>query len=130
MISSRLEFECTNNILEYEALVLGLQKSISLNVVVLKVGSYLEIVVSSVRNTIQFLSPHLKSYQQEVWRLISNFQAFNITFVPRTHNAATNALANIASRMSPLRDIFTVEILYRSFILDNITNLRVFDDDQ
>ncbi len=37
MVSSHLEFECMNNIEEYEALVLGLQKAISLNVVALKV---------------------------------------------------------------------------------------------
>jgi len=37
MVSSRLDFECTNNVSEYEALVLGLQKAISLNVVALKV---------------------------------------------------------------------------------------------
>lgn len=44
-ISSCLEFECKNNIVEYEALMLGLQKAISLNVVVLKVVGDLEIMV-------------------------------------------------------------------------------------
>eukprot|EP00253_Pinus_taeda_P023107 PITA_23107 len=45
LISSHLEFECTTNTTEYEALVLGLQKAINLNVVVLKVAGDLEIVV-------------------------------------------------------------------------------------
>jgi ribonuclease HI len=31
-LSCRLEFECTNNIVEYEALVQGLKKSIDLNI--------------------------------------------------------------------------------------------------
>ena len=74
LISSRLEFECTNNVVEYEALMLGLQKSIRLNMVTLKVVGDSEIVVQQVRNTIHYLSPHLKSYQQEVSRLVSNFQ--------------------------------------------------------
>eukprot|EP00253_Pinus_taeda_P034817 PITA_34817 len=81
MVSSHLEFECMNNVVEYEALVLGLQKSINLNVVTLKV-------------------------------------------------VAANALANAASRVSLIRDIFTIEILYKQSILDNITNLCVFNDDQ
>ena len=80
LISSRLEFEWTKNTVEYEALVLGLQKSIDLNVVVLKVVCDCEIMV---RNTIHCVSPRLKSYQQELWRLISHFQAFNIISVPR-----------------------------------------------
>jgi len=37
MVSSCLELECTNNVFEYEELVLGLQKAISLNMVALKV---------------------------------------------------------------------------------------------
>jgi len=45
LVSSHLEFECMNNIVEYEALMLGLQKSISLNVVMLKVVGDSEIVV-------------------------------------------------------------------------------------
>lgn len=32
--------------------------------------------------------------------------------------------------MSLIRDIFTIEILYKPSILDNITNLCVFNDDQ
>lgn len=62
--------------------------------------------------------------------MISNFQEFNVTSVPRTRYATTNALANTTSRMSPLRDRFSIKILYRPSISDNITNLRVFDDDQ
>ena len=52
----------SNNIAEYEALVLGLQKAISLNMVVLKVVGDSEIVVRQVCNTIHYFSLHLKSY--------------------------------------------------------------------
>jgi len=45
LISIRLEFECTNNTVEYEALILGLQRAIDLNVVVLKAVGDLEIVI-------------------------------------------------------------------------------------
>lgn len=129
LISNHLEFKCTNNIFEYKALVFGLQKAISLSVVELKVVSDSEIVIRKVHNTIHCLSPHLKSYQKEVWWLISNLQSFNITIVPRMHNVAANSLANATSRMSPPRDRFTVEILYKPSIPDNITNLYVFYDD-
>ena len=45
-------------------------------------------------------------------------------------NAVVNALPNAAARMSSLRDRFTIKILYKPSIPDNITILRVFDDDQ
>jgi len=48
---------------EYESLILGLQKAINLNVVVLKVVGDSKIVVHQVCNTIHCVSPRLKSYQ-------------------------------------------------------------------
>jgi len=45
MLSCRLEFECTNNTAEYEALVQGLYKAISLKVQYLKVFGDSEIII-------------------------------------------------------------------------------------
>lgn len=99
-----------NNIVEYEALVSGLQKAIKLNVSMLKVVGDSEILVRQVCNTIHCVSPCLKSYQKEVWRFISQFQAFNIIFVPRVRNVVADSLENVAARMIPLRDRFSTEI--------------------
>jgi hypothetical protein len=62
-MSCRLEFECTNNIVEYEALVQGLKKAMDLNIKELKVFGVSEIIVRQVRNTIHHNSPHLRNYQ-------------------------------------------------------------------
>lgn len=62
MLACRLEFDCTNNIAEYEALVQGLYKAIGLNVKYLKVFRDSENVIKLVRNTIHCLSGHLKHY--------------------------------------------------------------------
>ena len=61
-LSCRLEFECTNNTAEYEALVQGLRKAIELKVENLKVYGDSEIVVKQIWNQIHCISPHLKSY--------------------------------------------------------------------
>jgi ribonuclease HI len=45
LISYHLDFECTNNTIEYEALVQGLKKSIDLKVKCLRVFGDSEIVV-------------------------------------------------------------------------------------
>ena len=68
-LSCRLEFECTNNTGEYEALVQGLRKAIELKVESLKVYGDSEIIVKQIRNQIHCISPHLKAYQNEVWDL-------------------------------------------------------------
>jgi ribonuclease HI len=103
-LSCRLEFECTNNTTEYEALVQGLKKAIDLNVKELKVFGDSKIIIRQVRNMIHCNSPHLKNYQQEVHRLIERFEVFNITAIPRAKNTLSDSLATTASRVSPLED--------------------------
>ena len=50
MIACRLEFECTNNMAEYKALVQGLRKAIDMGVEAIEcVGDY-EIIVKQVQN--------------------------------------------------------------------------------
>jgi len=63
------------------------------------------------------MSPHFKSYQQDVLHLISHLQDFNIIFVPIMCNVATDAMANATARMSPLREGFSIEIIYKPSIL-------------
>ena len=60
-LSCRLEFECTSNTAEYEALVQGLKKQVELNVKNLKVHGDSETIVKQVRNKIHCISPHLKA---------------------------------------------------------------------
>ena len=60
-LSCRLEFECTNNTAEYEALFQGLRKAIELKVENLKVYGDSEIIVKHIRNQIHCISPHLKA---------------------------------------------------------------------
>ena len=97
MLSCRLEFICTNNTAEYEALIQGLQKALDLKVKILIAFGDSEIIVRQVRNSIQCLSNHLQSYQREVWNLISALDAFNIESIPRFQNQEADLLANVAS---------------------------------
>jgi ribonuclease HI len=134
LIACRLEFECTNNTAKYEALLQGLRKALDMNIQNLAVFGDSKIVVRQVRDSIHCLSLHLKSYQSEVWNLMNKFSAFNINSIPRLNNAEADLLANVASKLFPTEGLspnaFSVELLFRPSVPDNITNWRVFDDDQ
>jgi hypothetical protein len=66
-----------------------------------------------------------------VHRLIEHFEAFNIRAIPRTKNTLVDSLAIVASTLSPLEDYeasrFTVELLYKSSVPNNISNWKVFE---
>ena len=129
-LSCRLEFECTNNTSEYEALVQRLRKAIELKVKNLKVYGDSEIIVKQIRNQIHCISPHLKAYQNEVQDLLTNFYAFNIVSIRRLKNAATDLLATSAARIVPSNNKCSIELLFRPLVPDMITNRRFFEYDQ
>ena len=86
------------------------------------------------KNTIHYNSPHLINCKQEVHKIIENFEAFNITIVPKTNNTLIDSLATATLRLSPLEDYeasrFTMELLYKPSIPNNISNWKVFEGDE
>jgi hypothetical protein len=59
--------------------------------------------------------------------------AFNINLIPRAHNSDANLLANVASKLIPSEefshDKFSIEVLFRTYVHDNIINWRIFNED-
>ena len=83
-LSYKLEFETTNNVAEYEALVLGMRATKEMEIKEVSVFRDEELIIQQVRNVYRAKHPRLRSYKNEVWDLINNFFSdFNITFVPR-----------------------------------------------
>ena len=62
------------------------------------------------------------------------FEAFNIRSIPLSLNSKVDMLANAASNIFPSNDFshdkFYVELIYRTSIPNNITNWRIFEDDE
>ena len=62
------------------------------------------------------------------------FEAFNIRSIPHLLNSEVDMLANAVSNLCPSNyfshEKLSVELIYRSSILDNITNWRIFEDDE
>ena len=83
---------------------------------------------------IHCISTHLKHYQSLVQSLTSHVLVFSIYAIPRIQNAIADLLANIASKLIPSKDYnpdrFSVELIFRPSILNNINNWRVFNDDE
>ena len=76
LIACRLEFECTNNTTEYEALIQGLNKAIDLGVRKIQIFGDSEIIIKQVKNQIHYLSAHLLNYRDKVRELLKSFDEF------------------------------------------------------
>ena len=93
-LSFKLEFQATNNVVEYEALILGLKATKDMNIKHLEVFGDSELVVSQVKDKYKVKQIRLKQYKNEVCELIERyFLAFNLSFVPRAENQLADSLA-------------------------------------
>ena len=87
-LSYKLEFETTNNVAEYEALVLGLRAAKEMGIKEMTVFGDAELIIQQVKNVYQAKNSWLGNYRNEVWDLVDNFfLAFNISYIPREKNA-------------------------------------------
>ena len=120
--SFRLEFEATNNVAEYEALLLGLEIARDQKIKCLSVIGDSDLIVSQVKNQLAAKNNRLGDYRNIVWDTIEMFDAFAIQVVPREENTLADALSVIACTFeipNHLKEECKVEVLFRPSVPDN-----------
>jgi hypothetical protein len=80
--SYRLEFRCTNNVVEYEALILGLNLAIDKGVTILEVKGDSDLIVSQVLMRFSTKNEKLKKYRDVAQTLSKSFRKVSIKVVP------------------------------------------------
>jgi ribonuclease HI len=102
--SYRLQWEIdyTNNVCEYEALILGLEAAKRLNIKNLEVYGDAELIVKQINRQYLAKHPRLRTYRNCAWDLMENFfSSVKVHFIPRAENLHADALAKAASTFSP-----------------------------
>jgi ribonuclease HI len=94
-ISQRLGVT-TNNQAEYQAIIIGLGKAISLGVKNVAVKSDSELVVKQLNGQYKIKNVVLRQLYQKVVQLTGSLESFSISYIPREQNKAADALANKA----------------------------------
>ena len=132
-LSYKLTFECTNNVAEYEALLLGLHSLKDLGAQRIKVLGDLELVINQVNDSYQTRHPWMRAYRNEVWDMIVKFfTEHTIQVVSKHENTVADSLA-VATRKfkTPIasQKEYQVDIVNRPSITDNSKYWELFEDD-
>jgi ribonuclease HI len=100
--SAKLDFSCTNNIAEYEALLLGLRKLRAMGIrrAILKTDS--QVISGHVDKSSKARDPKLERYLDTVRRLEASFEVFSVKNIPRGENEHAYLLAKSAAQGLPL----------------------------
>jgi ribonuclease HI len=93
----KLDFSCTNNIVEYEALLLGLRmlKAMGIRRAILKIDS--QVISGHVDKSSRARDLKLEKYLDAVRRLDASFEGFSVNNIPRGENEHADLLAKSAA---------------------------------
>ncbi|KAK5792836.1 hypothetical protein PVK06_033959 [Gossypium arboreum] len=93
----KLDFDCTNNMAEYEACIMGLQAAIERGIKKLEVYGDSALVVYHLRGEWETRDPKLINYRKVVLGLLEEFDDITFNYLPRDENQMADALATLAS---------------------------------
>src|SRR3954467_9241060 len=90
---------CTNNVAEYNALLIGLQLAHQLRVRKLQAYGDSELVVNQLRGEYEVRSDNLIPYFDSALQMAEQFEGFYIGHVPHQDNTHVDALAGLATSL-------------------------------
>lgn len=133
VFSYKLDFECSNNEVEYEALIAGLKILRKLNAKRISIYGDSKLVIKQVRGEYQEKHPRMRAYRNAVLDILKLFSEYTLTCVPRIQNSIVDALAKATSILKiPMNSSnkFEIHVKHRPAILDNHRHWKVFQDDE
>ncbi|XP_025703913.1 uncharacterized protein [Arachis hypogaea] len=96
----RLDFSCTNNEAEYEALMLDLKMAQEVGIKKLHVKGDSNIIIQQILGGYGTKERSLALCREQVWRMMKVFDKISFEHVPRTENKHADALPTLGSRVT------------------------------
>ena len=107
----RLQYQATNNEVEYETLLKGLELAKSIEAESVLILGDSQLVMGQVNGTCEAKEERMKKYLEKVLQLVKKFKKANFVQIPREENMDADALAKEASANQPLDEFDEVQYL-------------------
>ncbi|XP_034197970.1 uncharacterized protein LOC117613470 [Prunus dulcis] len=91
---------CSNNVAEYQALIMGLQMAVEMKISSLEVYGDSMLVINQLLTHYEVRKDDLIPYHQLATQLLESFDSVTLEHVPRKDNQMADALANLAATLA------------------------------
>lgn len=110
--ATRVDFNCTNNIVEYEACILSLEEAIDMCIKFLEVFGESALIINQIKGEWETRHPSLILYRDYARRLSTFFTKVKFHHIPRDENQIVDAFATLSSiyRMILNREVPSITI--------------------
>ncbi|XP_024027419.1 uncharacterized protein LOC112093376 [Morus notabilis] len=90
---------CTNNIAEYEALIIGLEITLEMQISHLRVFGDSQLIIKQINGEYAVKNENLTPYHEKTKHLMSQFQDIMLSHILRSENDKADALASLAASL-------------------------------
>ncbi|KAM1353366.1 hypothetical protein ACFX2H_032866 [Malus domestica] len=91
---------CSNNVSEYQALIIGIQMAINMEIKALEVYGDSKLIINQLLTEYEVRKDDLVPYFWLATQLLQRFEVVTLEHVPRKENQMADALTNLASSMT------------------------------
>ncbi|XP_070667534.1 uncharacterized protein [Malus domestica] len=125
--SFQLSKLCSNNVAEYQALIIGLQMAINMGITALEVFGDSKLIINQLLTTYEVRKYDLIPYFRLATQLLQKLETVTLEHVPRKENQIADALATLSSSMT-LGKSKTADVpVYQRWMIPLVTEM-ILDD--
>jgi len=95
--TARLRFDCTNNIAEYEACIMGIEEAIDVRIKNIEIYGDSALVINQIKGKWETHHLGLVPYRDYARRLLTFFNKVELHHIPRDENQMADALATLST---------------------------------
>ena len=107
----RLQYQTTNNEVEYETLLKGSELAKSIEAKSILIPGDSQLIMGQVNGTCEAKEKRMKKYLEKVLQLVKKFKETNFVQIPREENMEADALAKEASIDQPMNEFDEVQYI-------------------
>ncbi|KAM1692465.1 hypothetical protein ACFX2K_032071 [Malus domestica] len=135
--SFQLSELCSNNVAEYQALIIGLQMAINMEIIAFEVYGDSKLIINQLLTKYEVMKDDFVPYFRLATQLLQRFEAVTLEHVPRKENQMADTLANLASSTTlredeaadvPVCQIWVIPLI-TEMLLDDINVISVLSVD-
>ncbi|KAM2618530.1 hypothetical protein TB1_034795 [Malus domestica] len=125
--SFQLSELCSNNVAEYQALIIGLQMAINMEITALEIYGDSKLIINQLLTEYEVRKDDLVQYFRLATQLLQRFKAVTLEHVPRKENQMADALANLASSITLGEDEATNVPVCQRWVIPPVTEMVLSD---
>ena len=126
----RLQYQATNNEVEYETLLKGLELAKSVEAKSILILEDSQLIMGQINGTYEAKEGRMKKYLEKVLHLMKKLKEANFVQIPREENMEADTLTKESSATGVMDEFDEVQYVPNSFVLVDLSEVQQIENEE